>query len=185
MLWFISVVSGSCLSIQSLWISLYKFYLHLTTWKTGMVYGYIWKWDLSLAIFCVKCNSIPPLLIPAEVLLNMIKGEITLLSRNPYACISKWRCFHDNYSKLPMRDMQFLEWKWNPANELQCPWIISAQSSHFWRCLCSQRQFLKLFGKNFNNIIREIGFIITPTDIQRKKNSYKNISFQLVNIITN
>lgn len=89
-------------------------------------------------------------------------------------CI-KVKIFHDKYRKLPMREMQFLEWKWNPANKLQCSCIISAQSFHFWGCLCSQRQFLKLFGKNFNNIIRKIGFIITPTDIQ-KKNPYKNSS---------
>lgn len=120
MLWLISViVSGRHLSIQSHWISLYDFYLHLTTWKTGMVYSYIWIFNLSPGIFCVTWNSIPPLLISAKVLMNRMKAEITLFSRNPYECVSKWKCFHDNYKKLPVREMQFLERKWNPANKLQ------------------------------------------------------------------
>lgn len=49
--------SGRYLSIQSLWISLYEFYLHLTTWKTGMAYSYIWICNLSLGIFWVQLNS--------------------------------------------------------------------------------------------------------------------------------
>lgn len=134
-----------------------------------MVYGYIWICNLSLGIFCVKCNSIAPLLISAKVMRNMMKAEITLFSRNPYACVSKWKCFHDNYIKLSMREMQFLEWKWNPANKLQSVSLYHLSPVfHFWRCLCSQRYFLKLFVKNLDNVIRETGFTITSTDIQKK-----------------
>lgn len=37
-------------------------------------------------------------------------------------------------------------------------------------------KFLKLFGKNLDNVIREIEFIITPTDTQKKKNTTKILS---------
>lgn len=81
---------------------------------------------LSLGIFCVKCNSIPPFLISAKVLLNMMKAEI-MFSRNPYACVSKWKFFMTNTENCLWEKCN--SWNENEIQQTNCSVPVSSQPS--------------------------------------------------------